>query len=66
MGLAVATAWALVHADETRLVLKERGEDRLICAEYTSPAAPREPNRTCVDAGLVRKWILSNDERECH
>lgn len=61
---------AYVYADAPtlrRTVIHERGEgDHLICAEYTSSSAPREPNRACVDASKVRDYILRNAEpAEC-
>lgn len=48
------------------VVIRELGSvDRVICAEYTSPAAPRQPNRSCVPAAMVRAWILANGREDC-
>ena len=50
-----------------RLVIPERAPDLLVCAEYTSTSAPRQPNRSCFEAAKVREWILANaPENQCH
>lgn len=50
-----------------RVLLHEfRDGDLLVCAEYTSTAAPREPNRSCKSAADVRAWILRDAKDDCH
>jgi hypothetical protein len=50
------------------IVIRElRTTDLMVCAEYTTPTAPRKPNRSCVPAAAVAGWILQNGRlEECH
>lgn len=50
------------------IVLKERHPgDLVVCAEYTTDTAPRQPNRSCVDVNVVREFLLRNAEpAQCH
>ena len=53
---------ASLAADESPkpLVIPRKAPDLLVCAEYISQGAPRDVQRSCIDASRVRGWILQN------
>lgn len=57
--VCIAALIGTAFAPEPTIVLAEHPHG-LVCAEYTSPSAPREANRSCVEAAQVRAWILMN------
>lgn len=42
------------------LTIPLKAPDLLVCAEYISQGAPRDVQRSCIDASRVRDWILQN------
>lgn len=71
LGVWIASV-AFAIADEAKppvYVIPERVlAGSLVCAQYTSTAAPRQPNRTCWEMALIRELILKNARPadECH
>lgn len=61
---AVLLVLLLPPSSPAPVVLRERGEQRAVCVEYTTASAPRQPNRSCVEADRVRAWILQNGRTE--
>lgn len=63
----VVVTFALSEAPPRYVIPERVVQGSLICAEYTSASAPRQPNRSCVDAAIVKVWLLQNGRAdECH
>ena len=62
MRLALLIGLLLTAAEDAPkpLVIPRKAPDLLVCAEYISQGAPRDVQRSCVDAARVRDWILQN------